>query len=142
MERNKMFPKINVFLMIILTLVTLAIYIPIWFLRRKSWLNHLSATEKLGSKAAIFVLVIFCISALFLTVGGLEVIDSLINIVGGITILILAFKVRRILHKHFNVKHSLKVRFSGVFTFLFTIFYLQYKINRLPKTQEVTGDVA
>lgn len=52
-------------------------------------------------------------------------IDSIITLVSGISILILSFKVRRIMNEHY------KINLSGVATFLFALFYLQYKLNRL-----------
>ena len=146
MGRNNTIPTTNVLLVIVLSAITLGIYIPIWFLRRRDWLDHLSAHESLSSGAAVFLLILFSISAAFFPivilstdpslVSGLDMIDNLISLIGSITILVLAFKVRRILHEHFNVTHKLGVYFSGVFTFLFTIFYLQYKINQLAEMQE------
>ena len=149
MERPKSPPRMNVFLLFIITIVTAAIFMPIWFLRRKDWLNRLSATKKLGSRLAIFVLVIYCIAAILLFVPlevlkyeAWEGIDNLIALVGGIIIVILAFRVRRILIEHFNEKLGMNISFSGAGTFFFTILYLQYKMNRLPISGETSGDVA
>ena len=142
-------PKMNVFLLIIITIVTYAIYMPIWFLRRKDWLNRLSATKKLGSGLAIFVLVIYSIAASLLFVP-LEVlayevwegIDNLISLVGGVCLVILAFQVRRILIQHYDENLGMNIGFSGAGTFFFTIWYLQYKMNRLPISAETSGDLA
>jgi len=141
MERAENLPKMNVFLLIIITFVTLAIFMPIWFLRRKDWLNHLSATNKLGSGLAIFVLVIYSIAAILLFVpleyGTWEAIDDLITLVGVVCIEILAFQVRRILIQHYDENLGMNIGFSGAGTFFFTIWYLQYKMNRLP----ISGDI-
>lgn len=152
MERRKSPPIMNVFLLFIITFITLAIYVPIWFLRRRDWLNHLSAaTKELGSSLAIFVLIIYCIAVILLFVP-LEVleyevrrsINTLISLVGVACIEILAFQVRRILIQHYNDKFgmNMNINFSGWLTFLFTIYYLQYKMNRLPISGETSGDVA
>ena len=142
MEEEKTFKKISIWLMLVLSLITLGIYVPIWFLRRRDALNKLSSSEKLGSSGAIFVLVIFCISVLFFPVqllstdqsiiSALDAVDRLINLVGGIILLVLAFTVRRILDDHYNEHIGMDLPFSKVWTFLFTFLYLQYKMNRLP----------
>ena len=150
-EKNTM-GKTSVLLMVLLTIITYGIYLPVWFLRRQNLFNQLSAKEKLDSGGVIFVLVIFCISALFIPaklliqnashIGVLDIIDNSINLLGGLIILILAFKVRRILNEHYNKHLGMNVSFSGVATFFFTMFYLQYKINRLPVSAKNEGDVA
>ena len=126
--------KKNVLLMILLTIITYGIYIPVWFLNRKDSFNNLNSKEKISNGPIIFVLVIFIISAILLIPSVLfmeteigvmiDGVDSLINLVGGITILVMSFKVRRIMNEHY------KTNLSGVATFFFTFFYLQYKINR------------
>ena len=142
MEEEKTFKKISIWLMLVLSIITVGIYVPIWFLFRRDALNRLSASEKLGSSAAIFVLVIYCISAIFLPVRifssnaniiiALDMIDNLITLVGIIITLYLAFTVRGILDEHYNEHLGMDLPFSKVWTFFFTIFYLQYKMNRLP----------
>ena len=142
-------PRRSVLLMIILTILTYAIYMPIWCLRRIGWLNSLSGSKKLGSRLPIFALVIFCVSAFILLleigiedvaiINVLDAIDEFINLAGGATILVIAFKIRGILDEHFNKNLNMGISFSGVATFFFTFYYLQYKINRLP---ESTASVA
>jgi len=64
------------------------------------------------------------------TAGGLGVLSSILDLVAGITLLVQSFKVRRIFNDHFNVYLKRNIPFSGVATFFFQIYYLQYKINR------------
>ncbi len=63
-------------------------------------------------------------------------IDDLISSVGLFIIIILAFQVRKILTQHYIDKLGMNIGFSGLGTFFFHIFYLQYKINRLPVSAE------
>ena len=142
-------PKMKVFLLIIFGIVTLAIFFPIWFLIRKNWLNSLSATKKLGSGLAIFVLVIYSFSAIMLFVPlemqayeTWDMIDNLLTLVGVVCLVILAFQVRRILIQHYDENLGMNIGFSGVATFFFQEWYLQYKINRLPISGEMSVDLA
>jgi hypothetical protein len=61
---------------------------------------------------------------------NVELIDNLISLTAGIVLLIQCFKVRRIFQQHFNDHLGRNISFSGVATFFFQIFYLQYKVNR------------
>jgi len=144
--------KTSVVTVILLTVVSLGLYYPIWFLRRKSALNTLRSSEKLGSAMPAVVLLIYVAE---LVLGFLDaarqnygsplnpnVFESVIEfgiLAAAVLLLILAFKVRRILGDHLTASHtglfaqSLALQqgssFSGVATFFFGIFYLQYKIN-------------
>jgi hypothetical protein len=132
-------PKMSVCLLIILGIVTLTIFFPIWFLIRKNWLNRLSATKKLGSRLGIYVLFIWIIPEIMLLMPlGMQAYETWerVNILGtlsgGACIVILAFQVRRILIQHYNENLGMNIGFSGAATFFFQGWYLQYKINRLP----------
>ena len=61
-----------------------------------------------------------------------EVIDNLLNLAAAVCLIILAFKVRRILIQHYDENMGMNIGFSGVATFFLGELYLQYKINRLP----------
>jgi predicted secreted protein len=143
--------KMPVILTIIFTIITAGIYYPCWFLTRRSAINSLRSSEKLGIGVFVFGIVVFVISlVLELVIGGLQGAgeqlndtqlvmiserlygaDRLISIVVGITLLVQCFKVRRILRDHFNESLGQTVQFSGVALFFFQIYYLQYKVNRL-----------
>jgi len=64
---------------------------------------------------------------------GISAIDALTGFDGiiGIILIVQGFKVRRIFINHFNSQLQGEISFSGVATFFFHIYYLQYKINRL-----------
>ena len=106
--------------MLILTIITYGIYIPVWFLNRKDTFNNLNSKEKISNGTIIFALVIFIISAIALILSLLfmetkigamfDEMDSLVNLVGGITILAMSFKVRWIMKEHY------KINLSGIAT--------------------------
>jgi len=119
--------------MVIFTIFSLGIYLPIWFLKQKNVLNNLNLKNKLNSWPFIVVLIIFTIS---LVLFGFQVyfvetqvgkiideIDSLIRFCGWIIILVMSFKVGKMLSEYFNKDLSR----AGIF--FFSVFYLQYKIN-------------
>jgi GYF domain 2/Domain of unknown function (DUF4234) len=119
--------KTNVLLMIFLTIITAGIYQAIWFLRRRDAINSLQSKEKLNTGVFVFVIVLYSISLGLLLA---DVNAHLLDCIAGITLLVQCFKTRRILNEHFNTYLKRDMSFSGIATFFFTIFYLQYKINR------------
>lgn len=139
------FSRMSTPLVIILCFVTLGIYVPIWYLIQRRALNELASVRKIGVGMPIAALVLFCISTMLIPLQmlevlaeddagakGIEAMENLINMGGSLLVLITAFHVRRILDDHFHLHLGLPVQLSGIATFFFTIFYLQYKINDLP----------
>jgi len=143
MGKEKKLEKKNIFIMILLTIITFSIYQPIWFLKQKRAINNLKSKEKLTDTPFIFVIVIYAISVYFLLIYGIsddtttpsviDIIDNLITWTAFIIILVMSFKVRRILHQSFNVVLKKNIKLSKIWTFFFGIYYLQYKINRILK---------
>jgi len=138
--------RTNVLFLIFLTVITLGVYYPIWFLRKKDALNKLQAKEKLGSGLFIFITIVQ-IPTIFIgfTIGflegftgeegigkGFDLLTKLLSLAVGIIFLAKSLKVRRILKGHFGGHLGYGISFSPLATFFFQIYYLQYKINRLP----------
>jgi hypothetical protein len=138
-----------IIIIVLLITITLGIYYPIWFLQRRSQLNSLHTTIKLGTKPFIFSIIIGILSlvlsfsgryfrgltptqpemaslAKMLTYSSWAVLLIYLNV-----LLLQCFKVKMMLEAHFNGYLQRNVAFSGVYTFFLTIYYLQYKINRL-----------
>jgi len=133
--------KKNILILILYTFITYAIYQPIWFLKQKNAINNLKSKEKLTDTPFNIVLVLYAVSALFLlisffpydnnTQSVIDAIDNTISITGSIILLFMSFKVRRILHQYYNIVLKRNIEFSKIWTFLFGIYYLQYKINKI-----------
>ncbi|MBI5969883.1 MAG: zinc ribbon domain-containing protein [Deltaproteobacteria bacterium] len=128
--------KTGVPLILLLSLLTMGIYYPVWFITQLESLNAMNSTVKLKKGAFITVIILFALSvvAAFASIGlegkadaarALDLMSRFLNIAGGIILLVESFHVKRILSEHFNTK------LSGAATFFFNVLYLQYKINRL-----------
>ena len=123
-------------LLILISILTLGIYAPVWFLTQRRALNGLRAEEKLGPGVFLLILVLCSINAASDSPGssiGWEVLSGLLGLAAWIISLIQSFKVRRIISAHWAVP------LSGVATFLFQHLYLQYKINRLLEWRRAGG---
>ncbi|PYV16436.1 MAG: hypothetical protein DMG21_11775 [Acidobacteria bacterium] len=146
--------KKNVAPLVALTILTLGLYYPIWFLQGRSGVNSLKAGGKLGRGVFVLVFVLWflalVLNAVWTTSDDLSArlspiwllaFDALAALVVGVLLLIQAFKVRRILETHVagsasgpfagSIALLGSSSFSGLATFFFGIFYLQHKINEM-----------
>ena len=143
--------RTSVILVIALSFLTVAIYYPVWFLRRRRALNGLHARDKLNAGVFVVAIVLFSVGLLLMLMSGalegfgeglgrrdllavskgLEGFAQFLNLVAAIALLIQCFKVRRILSEHMQARTGRPVSLSGLATFFLQIFYLQYKINRI-----------
>jgi len=143
--------RTSVILVVLLSFLTVAIYYPVWFLRRRRALNGLRARDKLNAGVFVVAIVLFSVGLLLMLVAGslegfgegldrrdllavskgLEGFAQFLNLVAAIALLIQCFKVRRMLTEHVQARTGHTVSLSGPATFFLQIFYLQYKINRI-----------
>ncbi len=149
--------KTNVASLVLLTVLTLGLYYPLWFLRRRQGINSLKSREKLGVFVFVLVsllwLLVLCLNLGFdyihlpggdISLMGMRVFDIFSALVLFVVMLVQLFKVRRILEAHAAessvgpLGSSLALiqgaSLSAVATWFFGIFYLQHKINELVDT--------
>jgi hypothetical protein len=139
----------SVLLMIVFAVVTFGLYYPIWFLRRRAALNRLDSPRKLQAWPFVVVIAWFVFQIVLGAAASSETPEEtfgegtvlLLNVVQlavGILMLVQSFVTKDILEDHLagpgdQVPSRLlaeAVKLSGVMTFFFQIFYLQYVINR------------
>ena len=142
----------SVIVMILLSLVSFGLYYPIWFLRRRAAFNQLDSPRKLPRWPFFVALAWFASGIVVGFVAGFEraltgsggiseetrLIFSGVRLLVGILMLMQCFRTKEILEDHFGgpgdqVPSPLlggATTLSGVMTFFFQIFYLQYAINQ------------
>ena len=134
-------PRVSIIVMIVLMVLTLGLYVPIWFLRRRRALNQLDSPRKVNAWpfiTAICVLVIQIPAELLAATDGVQPVFDLLNLVWTVFFVWQAFKTKRILDDHLfavaadrpSGARARASQLSGVLTVFFTIFYLQHVINR------------
>ena len=139
----------SVVLMIVLTIVTFGLYYPIWFLRRRAALNRLDSPRKLRHWPFLVFIAFFVLQFIVglasgsapqeQTIGaGVDLVLALVRLAVGIVMVVQCFFIKDILEDHLagpedSISASIlvdRVKLSGLMTFFFQIFYLQYVINR------------
>lgn len=131
-DRN-MLGKTSVWVMVLLLVITGGVYQYLWFGLRRQSLQHLRTTLKVSPRLAWTpaYLGVATLVAGALT-GASEALASILMVLsfGTASIYIfLTFRVRRMLLDHYQ---GSGLNLSGVLTFFLSVFYLQYKMNRLP----------
>lgn len=147
--------KKNIFLIWLLSIITLGIYTAFWYINRAQELNNLGVPKKMAKKVpkALLIITIITITALILfplTISPEEMgsfyqnstaMQSMLIIVFGAGLILriifslyLAFKARGIINQALNNKGDKPI--SAFFTLIFAHLYIQYEINRIVKDEE------
>lgn len=137
----------SVLLMIVFVIITFGIYYPVWWFRRRPGLNRLNSPEKLALWPLLLMAGMFVIQfGLAFAAAGRPLADligetgvgiELVFRLGvGVVMVIQAFKIKGIIEDHATPEAEAgsmlveRVTLSGLMTFFFSIFYLQWAINR------------
>lgn len=132
----KYFPQIPVVGLIVIYLITLSFYAPFWFRRTLRAVNRISSRPKISEKWFVALLVL----QIFFAVGELvskinSQLFTILYIIGGIcgvagSFILLIFCI--IFKDRIEDASKEYIHFNLVLLFFFYIFYMQYKINRIP----------
>ncbi|MEK6926488.1 MAG: DUF4234 domain-containing protein [Nanoarchaeota archaeon] len=146
----------NIFILILLSIITIGIYPAIWYIKRAPEFHNLGTQTKLSKTLPTIYLtlaILLIVLAIFFpfTISGADlsnfytgispiqttIIIGFIGILAAAKIvgLILAFISRVIMNQALSEKYS-KANVSALFTFLFGFLYIQYEINRIIKDEE------
>ena len=137
----------SVLLMIVIMIVTLGLYDVVWWFRRRPGLNRLDSPDKLQLWPLLLWIALFVMQVGLGIVAGTGPPEDVIGEGGvmfvtafqfmvGIVMILQAFKVKGMIEDHAAPEAELgpmtvePVKLSGLMTFFFSIFYLQWAINR------------
>ncbi|WP_026691102.1 DUF4234 domain-containing protein [Alteribacter aurantiacus] len=130
------FKSTPVIVTILLSLITMGIYMPYWFLTRRKELNKIDPEKKVSFEFPLSVLILYSLSALFTVlylilpfsegfVATIDGLDRIITFYGVTVMVILSFRAVSLLKSYDS-----SIPVSKLATFFFTIWYVQYKINK------------
>jgi hypothetical protein len=134
-------PETSVWLMMLLSLVTLGLYIPHWLYTRGRIVNRLAdfPLVSINWVRALYVLygvsVLVAVPGIYASIYGGELngalqLANVLDKVANLATLFMVFHLRTALHALRRSEKGGAGWLSGVGTFFFSIFYLQYKLNR------------
>ena len=139
----------SLWLMIVFFVISLGVYYLIWFFRRRPGLNRLDSPLKLPMWPLLLTAAFLGMQFVLGLVAGFasrSVPDfvgpvgsgmlTILQLVVGITMLIQCFRIKDIIQDHAtpppdpDQRFVEQVQLSGLMTFFFSIFYLQWGINK------------
>lgn len=137
----------SLWLMVVFMVISLGIYYPFWFLRRRAGLNRLDSPQKLPLWPPLLNVVFVGGQFVLALVAGSEQVPEVIGPIGSglwallrfgvaVAMIVQCFRIRDIIQDHATPtpdpdQRSVEpVQLSGVMTFFFSIFYLQWAINK------------
>ena len=128
----------KIIFMILFSIISVGMYVPYWIYKKREFFNSLNSDKKITNTNIIILFTIFAIHTvtyiltlfinpitnrdLYINISSIESLSFLLSI---IFLLVVCFKMSKIINNHFNVRNSV----MGIL--FFTIFYFQYKINIL-----------
>ena len=131
---EKKIKKINVFLMVILSFITMGTYIGYWFVKRSKDIerlelnHHMSfGTWKLFTGISLVLLLIQLFGGMILSEVGLLTIDSINMMFSFLFVGILYYSIFRIKEV---IEENSEIEFNKYALFFMHIYYVQYKLNR------------
>ena len=135
------FTRFSTVYTIILAFLTLGLYLPYWFYTRTRRLNRIVQRQTSLAFMRIAVLLYVATYAMYFSQGYFEATGdergllprldqatALMDLVSNALLVVWAYKFRNRLHETFG---GPEFRIGLVLPFLFSIFYLQYKLNEL-----------
>ena len=139
----------SVVVMLLLLFLTLGIYYPLWFFRRRPGLNRLDSPRKLALWPPVLFAVYFALEVVLTLLSGdqtpaqafgsgVGIVMPMLQLSTGILMIVQCFAIKDIIEDHAQGPDDAgdaglfkpQVKLSGLMTFFFSIFYLQYAINK------------
>ena len=152
--------KRGILAMIVLTIVSLGFYMPVWFLRRRAAFNALDSPRKLQAAPLLAWIAFLLVNVVVGFAAGDEPPAAVVGTAGALMLnlcgwaiivvaLLQAFRVKEILEDHLAGPENSQsssitsgtVTLSGLATFFLGAFYLQHAINAyvLPLSSQDAG---
>lgn len=132
--------------MLVFTFLSLGIYYLVWFYRRRSGLNRLNSPRKIALWPLLLLTALFAAQVILGVMAGgapvneflgpgLTVVFQIVQLAVGIVMIVQCFRIKDIIEDHATPDGPQelfveRVKLSGLMTFFFSIFYLQWAINR------------
>jgi hypothetical protein len=149
----------RVIVMILFTLATFGLYYFVWWFRRRPGLNRLNSFRKLALWPLLLMAAINAIQiAIAILAGQTPVADvigsstatvlNLVQFAIGVLMIVQSFRIKDMIEDHATPESGSgpmfgeHVQLSGLMTFFFSIYYLQWAINHYivdARNRSVTG---
>jgi hypothetical protein len=130
------FPRFSTWWALLLSIVTLSIYMPYWMYSRTRVLHRVAPGKPVPAAVIVISLLLFVVNIGFGVLEGvypndvtIRLYSQLLSIASGISFVVWVLMFRSRLNTLLGVTRESPLWLSGPMAFFFQILYLQYKIN-------------
>lgn len=123
--------------LVLLTVATAGIYQLLWMWRHTPVISSITKKQITDDVFLIWLAVCVGLSAALAGLGEpiLDLISALISFASSVLYIVWAFKARASIQEYALLEHKVDLRMNGFYTFLFTVFYINYCINDLEEAK-------
>jgi len=119
--------------LVLLTIATSGIYPILWLYRYYPVINEVTETKSIDDVLVVWIAVCIGMGGSLLDFGENVpiILGGILVTAGNILYLVCAFKMRASLQEYALQKHKVNLPMNRFYTFIFTIYYVNYCINDL-----------
>jgi hypothetical protein len=123
--------------LVLLTIATGGIYPILWMYKNYSLIAQVTKNKIFDSVFIIWLAVCVGLGGVLTGTGeeALDIIAGLFVIGSLVLYIVWSFKAKSALQEYALNEHKIDLRMNGFYTFIFTIYYINYCINDLPEAK-------
>lgn len=139
LDINELKDQINTKTMnfVLLTIVTVGIYPIIWLFNNYKVIDKVTASTTANDTFIIWIAICIGLSGALSGTGEviLDILSLILTIASSVLYIVWAFRAKKALQEYALNTHKIDLKMNGFYTFLFTIYYINYCINDLSEEQ-------
>lgn len=123
--------------LVLLTIATGGIYPILWMYKNCSVLESITKKKISDNVFIIWLAVCVGLGGAFTGTGeeALDIIAGLLTIASWVLYIVWSFKAKAALQEYALNEHKIDLRMNAFYTFIFTIYYINYCVNDLPEAK-------
>ncbi|NYR13117.1 DUF4234 domain-containing protein [Pseudoalteromonas sp. MIP2626] len=123
--------------LVLLTIATAGIYPVIWMFLNTQKLEKITSKKIADNTFLTWLAVCVGLGGAFSNLGDeiLDVIAGLVTIASWVLYIIWSFRAKSALQEYALTEHKIDLRMNGFYTFMLTVYYINYCVNDLPEAQ-------
>ncbi|TWC60657.1 uncharacterized protein DUF4234 [Pseudomonas sp. SJZ080] len=134
---NELKDKINTktWNLVLLSFATAGIYLILWLYKNNKIISD--TTKVVDDVYIIWIAVCAGLSGALANLGNvaLDFTSIVLSLAGGVLYIVWAFKAKKALTEYALNEHKIDLRMNAFYTFVFSLYYINYCINDLPEEQ-------
>ncbi|EJM86823.1 DUF4234 domain-containing protein [Pseudomonas sp. GM60] len=123
--------------LVLLSFATAGIYLLLWLYKNNKIISDTTKVRLVDDVYIIWIAVCAGLSSALANLGTvvLDFTSIVLSLAGGVLYVVWAFKAKKALTEYALNEHKIDLRMNAFYTFVFSLYYINYCINDLPEEQ-------